>query len=315
MSALALKKEAAAAIAQAEALEVAELDIGYSIKTDPSSQENLKNEIATRTNEYVEAQAGLDVSRTRVSIHATIPGVALSEASYITWHPPAEHNSGPQEELEEDETPYRPSRHDAAPRQPFYSNHAKSRHVIHISAPLNGGRTGQVRRDGQHTTNIGDSGHHTTPARDSRQPRKPKTTHHPRKSPLKATAPSYVPVNAPSTASVVPETEHLARYLARRDLVSTSLYQFDKPENDLAWQSSFSNATTGLGLTTEMLDLLIKWLGTESVKHIKRIRSVDFLLMAACTRLSILALHCFLRLTHFARVYQLWSLTTFCLKL
>ena len=80
---------------------------------------------------------------------------------------------------------------------------------------------------------------------------------------------------APSTASVAPETEHLARYLARHDLVSTSLYQYDdKPENYLAWLSSFSNATTGLGLTTtEMLDLLIKWLGTESVKHIKMILS------------------------------------------
>ncbi len=85
-----------------------------------------------------------------------------------------------------------------------------------------------------------------------------------------------MPVYASSIPSVTPETENLARYLARRDLVSTSLYQFDdKPENYLAWQSSFSNATTGLGLTsTEMLDLLIKWLGSESVKHIKRIRSV-----------------------------------------
>lgn len=59
---------------------------------------------------------------------------------------------------------------------------------------------------------------------------------------------------APSNASQVPETEHLAQYLACRDLVSTSLYQFeDRPENYLAWQLSFNNATTGLGLTaTEM---------------------------------------------------------------
>ncbi|XP_030209647.1 uncharacterized protein LOC115541880 [Gadus morhua] len=273
LSALALQREAAAAIAQAEALEAAELDIGDSIRTDPSSLD-LQNEIATRTNEYVEAQAGLDVSLTRVSVHTTSPGVALSDASYVTWPPPPEHNSEPQGEIKEDETPYRPSRHDATPRQPFPS--AKSRYVTHISAPLNGGHTNQERRDGQQTTNIGDNGHHTTPARGNGQPTKPKTTHHPHKSPFKATAPSYVPMYAPPTASVAPETEHLARYLARRDLVSTSLYQFDdKPENYLAWQSSFSNATTGLGLTTtEMLDLLIKWLGTESVKHIKRIRSV-----------------------------------------
>ena len=83
LSALALQREAAAAIAQAEALEAAELDIGDSIRTDPSSLD-LQNEIATRTNEYVEAQAGLDVSRTRVSVHTTSPGVALSDASYVT---------------------------------------------------------------------------------------------------------------------------------------------------------------------------------------------------------------------------------------
>lgn len=58
--------------------------------------------------------------------------------------------------------------------------------------------------------------------------------------------------------------------------MSTSLYQFDaKPENDLALESSFCNATSGLWLTpTELLDLLIKLLGPESVKHIKRIRFV-----------------------------------------
>ena len=141
-------------------------------------------------------------------VHATLPEVALSEASYVTWHSPAEHKSGPQEELVEDETSYRPSRHDAAPRQPLFSNPAESRHVTHISAPLNGGHTGQVGCDGQYTTNIGDGGRHTTPARDSRQP---KTTHHPRKSSFKATAPSYTPVCAPSTASVAPKTEHLAQ--------------------------------------------------------------------------------------------------------
>ena len=45
LSTLALQREAAAAIAQAEALEAAEQDIGDSIKTDPSSQANLKNKI------------------------------------------------------------------------------------------------------------------------------------------------------------------------------------------------------------------------------------------------------------------------------
>ena len=58
MSALALQREAAAAIAQAEALETAELEIGDSIRTDPSSLD-LQNEIATRTNEMLKHQLGL----------------------------------------------------------------------------------------------------------------------------------------------------------------------------------------------------------------------------------------------------------------
>ncbi|KAG1953436.1 hypothetical protein F2P79_009964 [Pimephales promelas] len=63
---------------------------------------------------------------------------------------------------------------------------------------------------------------------------------------------------------------------ARRDLVSASLYEFDdKPENYRAWQSSYKNATQGLGLTaTEELDLMTRWLGRESSNQVKRLRSV-----------------------------------------
>lgn len=63
------------------------------------------------------------------------------------------------------------------------------------------------------------------------------------------------------------------RYLARRELVSTGLAQFD--DHYRAWQSSFINAIGDLGLTaSEELDLLLKWLGKESVKHVRRIRAV-----------------------------------------
>ncbi|XP_067306911.1 uncharacterized protein [Pseudorasbora parva] len=266
LGALELQREAAAAIAQAEALEAAELDLEDSIKTDVSSQAKLRNEIVTRTNEYIEAQAVHSIARTQASAHATLPEAVLSEGSYATWNPLPECNLQLQEGQGEVETYNRPSEHNTAPEKPFFSDHAKFRDVKQISTPLNGGYTGLVRYDE----------HHKTPTSDCGYPAKPKTIYHPRKSPLKATAPSYMPVYVPPIANVTPETEHLARYLARRDLVSTSLYQYDdKPENYLAWQSSFSNSTTGLGLTsTEMLDLLIKWLGPESVKHIRRIRSV-----------------------------------------
>lgn len=75
-----------------------------------------------------------------------------------------------------------------------------------------------------------------------------------------------------------PATEHLGQYLpvAWRDLVSSSSYRFDdRPENYRAWQSSYKNATQGLGLTaTEELDLTTKWLGKESGDQVKRLRAV-----------------------------------------
>ncbi len=92
LCALKHQREAAAAIAQAEALEVAELDQEDSIKTDLSSQANLQSEIVTRTNEYVEAQAEHNVERTQASAHATLPEADLSEGSYVTWNRPSERN-------------------------------------------------------------------------------------------------------------------------------------------------------------------------------------------------------------------------------
>ena len=62
-----------------------------------------------------------------------------------------------------------------------------------------------------------------------------------------------------------PHMMDFAKFLARRELVTTGLTKFDDtPENFRAWQSSFLNATQGLGITySEELDLLVKWLGKE----------------------------------------------------
>ncbi|XP_057207743.1 uncharacterized protein LOC130565176 [Triplophysa rosa] len=67
-----------------------------------------------------------------------------------------------------------------------------------------------------------------------------------------------------------------ARFLARRELVTTGLTKFDdNAENFRAWESSFFNATQDLQLSaSEELDLLVKWLGKESSDHVKRIRAV-----------------------------------------
>lgn len=80
----------------------------------------------------------------------------------------------------------------------------------------------------------------------------------------------------PSLRPDSPPMIDFAKFLARRELVTTGLTKFDdSPENFRAWQSSFFNATQGLGLTcSEELDLLVKWLGKESSEHVKRIRAV-----------------------------------------
>lgn len=66
------------------------------------------------------------------------------------------------------------------------------------------------------------------------------------------------------------------RFLARRELVTTGLLQFnDQPESYRAWRRSFLNAVRGLELSyNEEMDLLVKWLGKESAEHAKRIRSI-----------------------------------------
>ncbi len=87
--------------------------------------------------------------------------------------------------------------------------------------------------------------------------------------------PSYVPQCFQSAATPNP-IEPLAQYLARRELVTSGLYQFDdKPENYHAWYSSFISATNEVGLTPiQELDLMTRWLGKESGQQVKRIRSV-----------------------------------------
>lgn len=69
---------------------------------------------------------------------------------------------------------------------------------------------------------------------------------------------------------------NLAKFLARRELVTAGLTKFNgTPENFRAWQSSLFNARHGLGSSySEKLDLLVKWLGKELSEHVKRIHAV-----------------------------------------
>ncbi|XP_059835207.1 plectin-like [Hypanus sabinus] len=80
------------------------------------------------------------------------------------------------------------------------------------------------------------------------------------------TSPARMPLTADPTL----------QYLARRDLVTSGLYQFDdKPENYRAWHSTFTNVIDGVQLSaTQRLDLMAKWLGKESRDQVRRMRSV-----------------------------------------
>ncbi len=79
----------------------------------------------------------------------------------------------------------------------------------------------------------------------------------------------------PSSSDHTGMTE-IARYLVRRELINSGLNKFDdRPENYLAWKSSFINVLEGLSLTpSEELDLLIRWLGPQSSEQVKRVRAV-----------------------------------------
>lgn len=59
--------------------------------------------------------------------------------------------------------------------------------------------------------------------------------------------------------------------------MTSGLNKFDdRPENYLAWKSSFLSAIKNLDLTAgEEFDLLIRWLGRESAEHARRIKSVN----------------------------------------
>ena len=74
--------------------------------------------------------------------------------------------------------------------------------------------------------------------------------------------------NDPSSSS----TTDLAKYLIRREMISSGLLTFDdRPKNYWAWKESFHSSTVDLSLTArEELDLLCKWLGPKSSEHAKR---------------------------------------------
>lgn len=89
-------------------------------------------------------------------------------------------------------------------------------------------------------------------------------------------SPFSVPFQPMQHDNVNGDFASVAKFLAKRDLVTNGLTKFtDRAEDYWAWRTSFCNAIEGLSLKpSEELDLLTRWLGEESSKHAKRIRSI-----------------------------------------
>ncbi|KAE8628499.1 hypothetical protein XENTR_v10000047 [Xenopus tropicalis] len=91
------------------------------------------------------------------------------------------------------------------------------------------------------------------------------------------TTPSHYNTHPPTYHGANQATMDFAKFFARRELITKGLVKFnDRPEGFRAWRSSFQNTIRDLDLSySEEIDLLIKYLGTESAEHAKRIRVIN----------------------------------------
>jgi len=242
---LKLESEAAAAIAEVNVLEAAaENELG---ELDSTS---LKNEYAEHS--YIEHQDSKPPEPTatpmrqptmdngETAVNNVVEGkYESSEASNneLSYYDLPAH---PTFEQEDDSTPYHP--------------HAHTQNIPKIDS---------LKRERLHSSNPCSYGYRM------------------RSHNIRQTSSSYQPhthvgatprTNKPSSSS----TTDLAKYLIRREMISSGLLRFDDhPENYWTWKESFHSCTVDLNLTArEELDLLCKWLGPKSSEHAKRIRAV-----------------------------------------
>ncbi|KAE8627355.1 hypothetical protein XENTR_v10006954 [Xenopus tropicalis] len=91
------------------------------------------------------------------------------------------------------------------------------------------------------------------------------------------TTPFHYYTGPPTYPGANQATMDFAKFFARRELITKGLVKFnDRPEGFRAWRSSFQNTIRDLDLSySEEIDLLIKYLGTESAEHAKRIRVIN----------------------------------------
>ena len=113
----------------------------------------------------------------------------------------------------------------------------------------------------------------------------PAVTHQERINHLDANAPSFHPHNEAhypqetvhNTEKHIATTAEFTRFFLRKELLFSRFTKYDdKPESYAIWQTGFKSIIKELDISAiEELDLLIKWLGTESVKHAQSLRAAN----------------------------------------
>ena len=263
---LAVEREAAVASAQAEVLEAA--DGENRSQRSKHGKKSSKHDIDDRTSAYVEQQIELK-SEFITSPDGRAP---LLDSSLITWGTPyvaSECSPTTTKHVKIEE--HTPVSDLTSPKTPPHANKTPVADHTPSNAPPKANNTPVSDHKPSITLQYVPQANNTH-QEDNKQHAKPQVKL------LNPSAQYYTPLRYSTTSDPIqtPGMADFVKYLARRELVTTSLNQFDdQPESFRAWQSSFLNAIRGLDLSpSEELDLLTKWLGKESSNHVRRMRQV-----------------------------------------
>ena len=87
----------------------------------------------------------------------------------------------------------------------------------------------------------------------------------------------YVSNSIPYNGSDNAAYSDFTRHMLRQELVTSRLTRFDdRAEHYKSWKETFKDVVLSLDINAnEQIDLLIKWLGPESNKHARSIKSIS----------------------------------------
>lgn len=252
---LARQREAAAASRQADVLEAAEEQVRAPDNAHGSVR-SAKTEIEDRTNAFVREQ-----NKLHASSHHDDPALqpSRSHETLVTWR-----------------TPINSFGNYPSPQNAAISHKAPTQPPDFTDQDEDESRSKPQLYDMTHSAQVYSS--HRPTGRNITPSAQQYASHHQTYLKTNPSAQQYTPHRHtdPDDQHKTPVMTDFVKYLARRELVTTGLIQFDdRPESFRAWQSSFHNAIRDLGLSaSEELDLLTKWLGKESSCHVRTIRQV-----------------------------------------